>query len=107
LLSGIGLALFAARLARADDANGFLVIFQSPRSIDDEKDSTRDRAPQPLGATLRKRMAEIFPIQAFGIAEDGGGFFKGNAVLLQICQRFPGVPGEHINVYTLIRGGCK
>jgi hypothetical protein len=52
-------------------------------------------------------MAEIFPIEAFGIAEDGGGFFKGNAVLLQICQRFPGVPGEHISVYTLIRGACK
>ncbi len=45
LLSGIGFALFAARLARADDANGFFVIFQSPRCIDDEKDSSRGRTP--------------------------------------------------------------
>ena len=35
-------------------------------------------------------MAEIVPIETFGITEDGGGFLKGNAVLLQVGQRFPG-----------------
>jgi hypothetical protein len=52
-------------------------------------------------------MAEIFPVETFGITENGRGFFKGNAVLLQVRQRFPGVPGERIYVYTLIRVTCK
>ena len=51
-------------------------------------------------------MAEIFPIETFGITEDGRGFFKGNAVLLQIGSRFAGIPREHINVYT-ISGTCE
>ena len=36
VLSGIGLALFAGRLARADDANDFLGIFQPPGSVDND-----------------------------------------------------------------------
>jgi hypothetical protein len=28
-------------------------------------------------------------------------------VLLQVAQGLPGVPREHITVYTLIREGCK
>jgi hypothetical protein len=37
LLSGVGLAFFAGRLARADDANDFLGIFHSPRRVYQKK----------------------------------------------------------------------
>lgn len=49
-------------------------------------------------------MLRVVPIQSFRIAENGGGLFKGHAVLLQVAQGFSGIPRKHIYVYTLIWG---
>jgi len=48
---------------------------------------------------------EIIPIQSLRVAEDGGSFLEGNAVLPQVANGFARVPREHINVYTLIKEG--
>src|SRR6267154_6373871 len=46
LLSGIGLAFFAGRLARADDANDLFAIFQPPGRVNDHQESgQRTRLP--------------------------------------------------------------
>ena len=52
-------------------------------------------------------MPGILPVEGFGVTEDSGGFLEGHAVFLQVAQGFPGVPREHITVYTLIQRGCK
>ncbi len=52
-------------------------------------------------------MLGIVPIQGVGVAKNGGSFLERDAVLLPVAQGLPGVPGEHICVYTLIGRGCK
>ena len=52
-------------------------------------------------------MLRVVPVKGFGIAENGRGFFKRHAMLLQVAESFPGVPRKHISVYTLIRVRCK
>jgi len=52
-------------------------------------------------------MLRVLPFEGIRIAENGCGFFERHAMLLQVAQGFPGVPREHISVYTLIRAGCK
>ena len=106
-LSGIGLALFACRLARADDANDFLAIFQPPRRVNDDQNPASDRGSQTLGAEFSLGVLKIVPVEGFGVTEDSGGFLEGHAVFLQVAQGLPGVPREHISVYTLIQEGCK
>src|SRR5713226_10223914 len=54
LLSGIGFALLAGRLARADDANDFLAIVHLPGRVNDDQDPASDRSSQTLGANLRE-----------------------------------------------------
>src|SRR6266852_6073324 len=107
LLSGIGLALFASRLARADDANDFLDIFYPPGRVNDDQDPAGDRSSQTHGANFRVRVLRIVPIERFRVTENGGSLLERHAVLLQVAQGFPGIPREHITVYTLIRRGCK
>src|SRR5229473_3418165 len=60
LLSGIGLALFASRLARADDANDFLGIFYPPGRVNDDQDPAGDRSSQTHGANFRVRLLRAF-----------------------------------------------
>ena len=107
MLSGIGLAFFAGRLARADDANDFFVIFQPPRRVNDNQNPASDRGSQTLGAKLSVGVLGIVPVEGFGVAENSGRLLEGHAVFLQVAQGFPGVPREHITVYTLIQRGCK
>src|SRR6266446_92940 len=52
-------------------------------------------------------MLRIVPIQGVGVAKNGGSFLERDAVLLPVAQGLPGVPREHICVYTLIGRGCK
>ncbi len=52
-------------------------------------------------------MLGIVPIQGVGVAKNGGSFLERDAVLLPVAQGLPGVPREHICVYTLIGRGCK
>jgi hypothetical protein len=52
-------------------------------------------------------MLRIIPIEALRIAKDSGRFFEGNAVFPQVAKGFAGVPGEHINVYTMSKEGCQ
>src|SRR5207302_2553103 len=55
LLSGIGLALFAGLVARADDANNVFVIFQRPSCVNDDQHPPRVRGFQTLGAEFSVR----------------------------------------------------
>jgi hypothetical protein len=107
LLSGIGLAFFAGRLARADDANDFLPIFHPPGRVTDDQNPASDRSSQALEANLSVGVLGIVPVEDLGVPENGGGFLERHAVLLQVAQGLPGVPREHISVYTLIQRECK
>src|SRR5437899_2218200 len=49
----------------------------------------------------------IVPVERVGVSENGGSLLERDAVLFQVAQGLPGVPREHITVYTLIRRGCK
>jgi len=107
LLSGIGLAFFASRLARADDADDFLAIFHLPGRVNDDQNPASDRSSQTLGANFSVRVLGIVPVERLGVTENGGSLLEGHAVLLQVAQGLPGVPREHIYVYTLIQRECK
>jgi hypothetical protein len=43
---------------------------------------------------------EVLPIESFRVAKDGRGFLERDAVLGEIADGFPGVPGKLISVYT-------
>src|SRR5579859_265505 len=103
-LSGIGTALFARRLPGADDANSFFAIFQPPQRVRDDQDSSGERRSETFRPPLELGMLGVVPIERFWVAENGGGLFKGHAVLLQVAQGLSGIRREHIIVYTLIRG---
>src|SRR5260370_10840987 len=60
-----------------------------------------------LGWAGGEEQQGIVPVERFGVGEDGGRLLERDAVLFQVAQGLPGVPGEHITVYTLIRQGCK
>src|SRR5437879_6511936 len=53
LLSGIGLALFAGRLTRADDADDFFAIFHLPGRVNHDQNPPSDRGSQTLEADFR------------------------------------------------------
>jgi hypothetical protein len=55
-LSGVCLALFAARFARADDANRFGAILQPPQYVYDQQNPADCRKSKPLPATLRREV---------------------------------------------------
>ena len=52
-------------------------------------------------------MLGIVPVERLGVSEDDRSLLKRHAVFLQVAQGFPGVPREHITVYTLIQRECK
>src|SRR5271169_3495101 len=52
LLSGIGLTLFAGRLAGADDVNAFLAIFHPPRRVTDDQNPANGRSSKTLRANF-------------------------------------------------------
>src|SRR5579859_736724 len=103
-LSGIDAALFTRRLACADDAYRFFAIFQPPQRVGDDQDSSAERRSETFRPPLKLGMLGVVPVEAFRVAENGGGLFKGHAVLLQVAQGLSGIRREHIIVYTLIRG---
>src|SRR2546426_2444686 len=107
LLSGIGLAFLAGRLARADDANDFLGMVHLSGRVNDDENPASDRRSQTLGANFSVGVLGIVPVQRLGVTENGGSFLERHAVLLQVAQGLPGVPREHIIVYTLIQAECK
>jgi hypothetical protein len=107
LLSGVGLAFLARRLACADDANEFLAMFQPPLRVNYDENSARERRTEALGALLRVRVLGIFPIECIGVDENRCGFFKRDTVFLEVVEGLVGVPREHICVYTLIGRDCK
>ena len=45
-------------------------------------------------------MYNVLPIETVGIAENGGGFLKRDAMLFEIRNRLRNIPGKHIYVYT-------
>jgi len=94
LLSGIGLAFFAGRLAGADDADDFLGIAYLPWRVNDDENPANDRSSKALGANFRVGMLGIVPVERLGVAENGGSFLERHAVLLQVAQGLPGVPRE-------------
>jgi len=96
LLSGVSLPFFAARFARADDANRFRAILQPPQCIYDYKNAAARRKAQALPSLLRRDMFKIFPIERLRIAENRCRFLEGNTVLFVVLQGLASVPGEHI-----------
>src|SRR2546423_14574909 len=107
LLSGIGLALFAGRLARADDANDFFAIFQPPERVNDDRNPASDRGSQTLGAEFSLGVLKIVPVEGFGVTEDSGGFLEGTAGFLQVAHGLPRVPRGHTVGLTLLQEGCQ
>src|ERR1700731_228429 len=107
LLPGIGLAFFAGRLARADDANDFLVIFHPPGRVNDDQNPASDRSSQTVGVNFGVGVFWIVPVERVRVSENSGRLLERDTVLLQVAQGFPSVPREHIIVYTLIQRGCK
>ena len=67
--SGIGLALLAAGRARADDANRLFAIVIPPHRVNDQHDSSRDRAPNPLQPAFPLGVGRIVPLQTIGSAK--------------------------------------
>ena len=106
-LSGIGPALFARRLSRADDANRFFAILQPPQRVRNYQDSSSNGSSHTFRAPLELGVLGLVPIQSFRVAENGSGFFERHAVLLEVAQGFSGIPREHITVYTLIWPGWE
>jgi len=106
-LSGIGPALFARRLSRADDANRFFAILQPPQRVRNYQDSSSNGSSHTFRAPLELGVLGVVPIQSFRVAENGSGFFERHAVLLEVAQGFSGIPREHITVYTLIWPGWE
>ena len=107
MLSGIGLAFLASRLACANDTNEFLAMFWSPLRVHHDKNSARERRAEALRALLRVGVLGIVPIERVGVDENRRGFFKRDTVFLEVGQSLVGVPREHICVYTLIGRDCK
>jgi hypothetical protein len=106
--SGIGLALFAARLARADDADRFFAIvfaiLHSPNCVHQQEHAAGGRFSEALRARLGSGMFRVLPVECFWVGEDRRRLFERDAVLAKIAERLRGVPREHIYVYTLING---
>jgi hypothetical protein len=73
LLSGIGLAFFAGRLARADDSNDFLGIFHPPGRVNDEQNPASDRGSQPLVANFSVGVLGIVLVERFRVTENSSG----------------------------------
>ncbi len=71
------------------------------------KNPASERGSQTLGAEFSLGVLKIVRVESFGVTENSGGFLKRHAVFLQVAQGFPGVPREHISVYTLIQEGCR
>ena len=88
LLSGIGLALFAGRLARADDANNFFVIFQPPRRVNDDQNPASDRGSQTLGAEFSVGLLGIVPVEGFGVGENSGRPSKDTPCFFRLLRAF-------------------
>ena len=49
-----------------------------------------------------RRVFWVVAIQRIGIGEDGGGFLKRDAMLLEVRDGLRNVPCKHSTVYTLI-----
>jgi hypothetical protein len=79
--SGICLALAAARLPRADNADCLFAIFPSPQSVDNKQNSPSSGKTQSFGSALLEGMFFIFPVKPFGVREDGSRLFKKHPVL--------------------------
>jgi len=106
-LSAIGLALFAARLPRADNPNRIFAIVRPPNRVNYEEHSFRKRFVESFEPSFVLGMCRILQIKRFGISENCCCLFKRHAVLFEVLNRLASIPREHIYVYTLIRGSLQ
>ena len=88
LLSGIGFALFACRLARADDANDFFVIFQPPGHVYDDQNPTCDRSSQTLGEKFTMGVLGIVQSRASGSPKTVAASSKDTPCFFRLLRAF-------------------
>jgi hypothetical protein len=57
---------------------------------------------QSFEPVLLVRVFQVFPLEGIWISKYGGRLLERDAVVSKIPGGFSGIPGEHINVYTII-----
>src|SRR5438445_6288194 len=95
----IGRPLFAARPARADDADPFTMV-SPPHGIGHDEHAIRRRAAQSQESRLLVGVTQVWAVQGIRIAEHGLRFFERDPVLGAVDRGLPRVPLEHGSVYT-------
>ena len=92
---GIGLALLAAGRARADDPNRLFAIVIPPHRVNDQHDSSRDRAPNPLQPAFPSEWAGSSHSRPSGSPKTVAASSNGVPMFLEIDDGLPRIPREH------------
>ena len=89
LLSGIGLTLFAGRLAGADDANDFLAIFHPPSRVTDNQNPASDRNSQRLKRISALECSGSSQSSALGSPKTVAASSKDTPCFFRLLRAFP------------------